>query len=35
MEKDCTRIHLSLKADYRRGTSNRLESKVSSVTEKL
>ena len=35
LEKDCTRINLSLKADYRKGTSNRLESKVSSVTEKL
>ena len=35
LEKDCTRINLSLKADYRKGTSNRLESKVSSVNEKL
>jgi uncharacterized protein (TIGR00106 family) len=35
LEKDCTRINLSLKADYRKGVSNRMKSKVSSVNEKL
>ena len=35
LEKDCNRISLSLKADYRRGPSGRLKSKVASVEEKL
>lgn len=35
LEKDCNRISLSLKADYRKGTSGRLKSKVQSVKEKL
>jgi uncharacterized protein (TIGR00106 family) len=35
LEKDCTRINLSLKADYRKGAAKRLESKVVSVNEKL
>ena len=35
LEKDCNRINLSLKADYRKGTSGRLKSKVASVKEKL
>jgi uncharacterized protein (TIGR00106 family) len=35
LEKDCTRISLSLKADFRKGPSGRLKSKVASVREKL
>ena len=35
LEKDCNRINLSLKADFRKGTSGRLKSKIVSVKEKL
>jgi uncharacterized protein (TIGR00106 family) len=35
LEKDCNRINLSLKADYRKGLSGRMKSKVKSVKEKL
>jgi len=35
VEKDCNRINLSLKADYRKGPSGRMKSKVVSVREKL
>jgi len=35
LEKDCNRINLSLKADYRKGPPGRLKSKVNSVKEKL
>ena len=35
LEKDCSRINLSLKADYRKGPAGRLKSKVESVKEKL
>ena len=35
LEKDCSRINLSLKADYRKGQSGRMKSKVKSVKEKL
>lgn len=35
LQKDCNRINLSLKADYRRGPSCRLKKKVASVKEKL
>lgn len=35
LEKDCDRIYLSFTADYRRGASGRLRSKVASVEEKL
>ncbi len=35
LEKDCNRISLSLKADYRKGPSGRMKSKVKSVGEKL
>ena len=35
LEKDCNRINLSLKADYRRGPAGRMKSKVKSVQEKL
>jgi uncharacterized protein (TIGR00106 family) len=35
LEKDCKRINLSLKADYRKGPSGRLKSKVASVRQKL
>jgi uncharacterized protein (TIGR00106 family) len=35
LEKDCNRINLSLKADYRRGPTGRMQSKVASVREKL
>ena len=35
LQKDCSRINLSLKADYRRGPSGRMAGKVASVKEKL
>jgi uncharacterized protein (TIGR00106 family) len=35
LEMDCNRISLSLKADYRKGPSGRMQSKVVSVREKL
>ena len=35
MSQDCDRITLTIKADYRRGHSGRLEAKVRSVEEKL
>ncbi len=35
LRKDCNRISLALKADYRKGPSGRLKSKVESVKKKL
>ncbi|MFC1815971.1 MTH1187 family thiamine-binding protein [Thermodesulfobacteriota bacterium] len=35
LKKDCGRINLNLKADYRKEASGRLEGKVRSVEEKL
>ena len=35
LEKDCNRINLSLKADYRKGPSGRMKRKVASVRQKL
>ena len=35
MSQDCDRITLTIKADWRRGHSGRLEAKVRSVEEKL
>ncbi len=35
LQKDCNRISLALKADYRKGSPGRLKSKVASVKEKL
>jgi uncharacterized protein (TIGR00106 family) len=35
MARDCNRVSLSLKADFRRGPSGRLARKVESVLEKL
>ncbi len=35
LEKDCNRINLSLKADYRKGPAGRMERKKVSVKEKL
>lgn len=35
LQKDCNRINLSLKADYRKGPAGRLKSKVESVRVKL
>ncbi len=35
MREDCRRITCSIKVDYRKGASGRLESKVASVHEKL
>jgi len=35
LEKDCDRIYMTIKADYRRGTSGRIESKIMSVKRKL
>jgi uncharacterized protein (TIGR00106 family) len=35
MKKDCDRISCTLKVDYRKGHSGRLQSKVASVEKKL
>lgn len=35
LEQDCSRINLSLKADYRKGPAGRLKGKVESVKAKL
>ena len=35
LQKDCNRISLALKADYRKGPPGRLKGKVESVKEKL
>ena len=35
LREDCHRIYLSIKADYRKGVSGRIEGKVRSVEEKL
>lgn len=35
MSTDCNRISTSIKIDYRKGKSGRLESKIKSVEEKL
>ena len=34
-EKDCSRINLNLRADCRKGSSGRMQSKVKSVEEKM
>ncbi len=35
LRKDCERVYVALKIDYRKGPSGRIESKVRSVQEKL
>lgn len=35
MKKDCDRVYMALKLDYRKGSSGRLKSKVKSVEKKL
>ncbi len=35
MKKDCTRVSVSMKIDYRKGKKGRLESKVASVEKRL
>jgi len=35
LKKDCSRINLSLKVDYRQGAAGRLNSKIKSVEDKL
>lgn len=35
MKKDCTRISCTIKVDYRKGHSGRLQSKVSSIEKTL
>ncbi len=35
LKKDCDRIYMTLKADYRKGAVDRLEGKVMSVETKL
>lgn len=35
LKKDCERVYMALKVDYRKGPSGRIESKVKSVEEKL
>jgi uncharacterized protein (TIGR00106 family) len=34
LEKDCDRIYFTIKADYRKGTADRIHGKVASVEEK-
>ena len=34
-EKDCNRVYLALKADYRKGPVGRIKGKVESVKQKL
>ena len=35
LKRDCDRVYMALKMDYRKGPSGRIESKVKSVQEKL
>ena len=35
LKKECNRVYVALKMDYRKGPSGRIESKVRSVQEKL
>ena len=35
LQKDCSRVSITMKIDYREGKSGRLKSKVESVQEKL
>ena len=35
LEKDCARVYMALKLDYRKGASGRLKGKVKSVEKKL
>lgn len=35
LKKDCDRVYVALKMDYRKGPSGRIESKVRSVQEKM
>lgn len=35
LKKDCDRVYVALKIDYRKGPAGRIESKVKSVQEKL
>ena len=35
LKTDCYRVVMTLKADYRKGTSGRIEEKIRSVREKL
>jgi uncharacterized protein (TIGR00106 family) len=35
LERDCARVSVNLKVDYRRGTESRLRSKIEKVEERL
>jgi uncharacterized protein (TIGR00106 family) len=35
LKKDCDRVYMALKLDYRKGSSGRLKTKVKSVEKKL
>lgn len=35
LEKDCNRIYLTMTVDYRKGSTDRMRSKIKSVEEKL
>ncbi len=35
LEKDCSRIYMTLQMDYRKGAVNRIEGKIKSVEAKL
>lgn len=35
LKKDCGRVYMNIKADYRKGVSGRIESKINSVEGKI
>ena len=35
LQKDCSRIYMTLQMDYRKGAVNRIEGKIKSVEEKI
>jgi len=35
LKKDCSRIYMTLQADYREGAVNRIEGKVKSIEQNL
>ena len=35
LKKDCSRVYMNIKADYRKGVSGRIKSKINSVEGKI
>jgi uncharacterized protein (TIGR00106 family) len=35
LKKDCSRVYMTIKVDYRKGTSGRMEHKVQSIERKV